>query len=85
MDPPIPETHLLLQEMLRLLQEQKVVKPVDIPDKPCNKPDNTLVYVCIVVSVLMTFSALGATLSSMRWEAKYSKLVDHIVQMVTPS
>ena len=86
--PKDSETHLLLREMIRLL-EKPVEKPVtEKPEKPIEtvevRVDRTL-YVCIGVAVLMTLSALSATLSSMRWESKYSKLVDRVIQIIQAS
>ena len=101
---PVPETHVLLREMLRLLQEMKPeVKQCEEVTKQCEEVvtkqceevkqvgmqsperDNTLVYVCVGVCILMTVSAINATVSSMRWESKYSKLVDRLLHMIHAS
>lgn len=88
---PVPkdsETHLLLREMIRLLEKPVIEKPVEKPvietvEVRVEKRDT--LYVCIGVSVLMALFALSATLSSMRWESKYSKLLDRVIQIIQAS
>jgi len=63
-----------------------VEKPVVVEkEKIVEKEKTTLLYICIGVSILMTLSAISASVSSMRWESKYSKLVDRVLQIIHAS
>lgn len=80
---------MLLRQMLKLLQDldkpsviekpvvvEKVVEKVVVVEK------TTLLYICIGVAILMTISAISSTVSCMKWESKYSTLVDRLLHVI---
>ena len=80
----VVEKPVIVEKVVEKVVEKPVEKVVEkVVDKVVEK--TTLLYICIGIAILMTISAISATVSCMKWESKYSTLVDRLLHTLNSS